>query len=147
MPVIVVGADSPLGAAIVDTLRGRPGELRAFVGTAAAGEPLRAAGFKVAVGDISDSTHVEGAVFGCYTAVLVAEAAADGRELAFAVGPDSVIDGWLAAVTASAVPRVILVGAIRPARAGVEWATVDPSGRTAAEVAAEVAHLDNTRAI
>ncbi|MEX0826249.1 MAG: hypothetical protein WD184_05810 [Acidimicrobiia bacterium] len=143
MPVIVIGADSPLGAAIVDTFRGRPGELRAFVGTAAAGEPLRAAGFKVAVGDISDSTHVEGAVFGCFTAVLVAEAAADGRDLAFADGPDSVIDGWLAAVTACSVPRVILVGSARAARAGVAWVTVDPTGRPAAEVAAEVARLDD----
>jgi uncharacterized protein YbjT (DUF2867 family) len=142
MPVIVIGADSPLGASIVDTLRGRPGERRAFVGTPEAGEPLRSAGFKVAVGDISDSTHVEGAVFGCYTAVLVAEAAADGRDLAFAEDPDAVIDGWLTAVTASAVPRVILVGPARPAPPGVEWAVVDPTGRSAAEVAAEVARLD-----
>jgi hypothetical protein len=116
------------------------------VGTAAAGEPLRAAGFKVAVGDISDSTHVEGAVYGCFTAVLVAEAAADGRELAFADGPDSVIDGWLAAVTASGVPRVILVGPNRAPPAGVEWAVVDPQVRTRTEVAEEVARLDDLEA-
>lgn len=147
MPVIVVGADTPLGAAVVDTIRGRPGERRAFVGSAEAAEPLRAAGFKVAVGDISDSSHVEGAVHGCFTAVLVAAAAADGRSLAFATDPEEVVDGWLAAVAASAVPRVILVGAPRPAPPDVEWAVVDPASRPPAEVAAEVARLDNANSI
>lgn len=147
MPVIVIGADSPLGEAIVDTLRSRPGERRAFVGSPAVGEPLRAAGFKVAVGDISDSSHVEGAACGSFTAVLIAEAAADGRELSFADCPDKVIEGWLTAVTAAAVTRVILVGGDRPPPPGVEWAVVDPQGRPPAEVAAEVARLDDAREI
>jgi uncharacterized protein YbjT (DUF2867 family) len=147
MPVIVIGADSPLGASIVDTLRGRPGERRAFVGSRETGEPLRAAGFKVAVGDISDSSHVEGAAHGSFTAVLIAEAATDGRELAFADNPDAVIEGWLAAVGAAGVTRVILVGPERPGPPGVQWAVVDPNGRSPAEVATEVAMLDDAREV
>lgn len=147
MPVVVIGADSPLGAAVVDTLRGGDSERRAFVGTPEAGEPLRAHGFKVAIGDISDSSHVEGAAYGSFTAVLIAAAAADGRELAFADDPDEVIEGWLRAVVAAEVTRVILVGPSRPQPAGVEWAVVDPEGRTPAEVAAEVARLDDAREV
>jgi nucleoside-diphosphate-sugar epimerase len=146
MPVIVVGADSPLGAAIAHTLRSR-GERRAFVGDSAVAPRLRADGFKVAVGDISDASHVEWASQGCFTAVLVCQAACDGRETAFADGPEAVIDGWLRAVGDAGIPRVILVGRSPANHPDVEWAVVDPSGRTPSEVAAEVARLDEAERI
>jgi putative NADH-flavin reductase len=146
MPVIVIGADSPLGAAISDTLGGRDGERRAFVTDPHAAGALREAGFKVALGDISDWTHVEGAATGAFTAVLVAEAAADGRELAFASSPEQAIGSWVQAVQDAGVTRVILVGTHREAPAGVEWAVVDPSRRPM-DVAAEVARLDEAARI
>jgi len=143
MPVIVIGADSPLGAAIADTLRDRAGERRAFVGNPAVAEGLRKSGFKVATGDLSDTSHVEGAATGCFTAVLVAAAAADGRELAFADSPEAVLAGWLRAVRAAGVPRVILVGGGHEPPPGIQWAVVDPAGRSPTDVAAEVARLDD----
>jgi hypothetical protein len=79
--------------------------------------------------------------------VLIAEAATDGRELAFADNPDAVIEGWLAAVGAAGVTRVILVGPERPGPPGVQWAVVDPNGRSPAEVATEVAMLDDAREV
>jgi uncharacterized protein YbjT (DUF2867 family) len=147
MPVVVIGADSPLGAAISDTLRGRDAERRAFVTDPHAAEALRAVGFKVAIGDISDWTHVEGAATGAFTAVLVAEAAADGRELAFASSPEQAVGSWVRAVRDAGVTRAILVGARRDEPGGVEWAVVDPSGRSPDDVAAEVARLDEAARI
>ncbi|HSM01938.1 MAG TPA: NAD(P)H-binding protein [Acidimicrobiia bacterium] len=147
MPVIVIGADSPLGTAIADTLSGRGGERRAFVTSLEAADRLRDAGFKVAVGDVSDWTHVEGASMGAFTAVLVAEAAADGRELAFAATPEKAVDSWLQAVQDAEVNRVVLVGPGRESPGGSEWAVVDPTGRSPADVAAEVARLDEAARI
>jgi len=147
MPVIVIGADSPLGAVIADTLGGRPGERRAFVTSPEAAARLRKAGFKVAIGDISDWTHIEGAALGAFTAVLVAEAAGDGRELAFAATPEKAVDSWLRATRAANVSRVILVGSSRDPAGTAEWAVVDPAGRSAAEIASEVARLDEAARI
>jgi nucleoside-diphosphate-sugar epimerase len=147
MPVIVVGADSPLGAAIAHTLRGRSGERRAFVSDPTVAERLRADGIKVAVGDVSDASHVEWASLGCFTAVLVCQAASDGREIAFADGPGAVIDGWLRAIREAEVARVIVVGPDQGAHPEVEWAVVDPAGRSPADVAAAVARLDDAARI
>lgn len=147
MPVIVIGADSPLGEAITDTLSGRGGERRAFVSSPGTADQLREAGFKVAIGDISDWTHIEGACMGAYTAVLVADAATDGRELAFAATPDKAVDSWLRAVRDAEVSRVILVGPERRPPGGSEWAVVDPTGRSPDDVAAEVARLDEAARI
>jgi len=147
MPVIVIGADSPLGATIADTLGGRSAERRAFVTAADAADRLRGAGFKVAVGDLSDWTHVEGAAVGAHTAVLVAEAASDGRKMAFAADAPAVVDSWVRAVSDAGVARVILVGAPRPAPPDVEWAVVDPDGMPPEDIATEVARLDEAARI
>ncbi|MDX1450200.1 MAG: NAD(P)H-binding protein [Acidimicrobiia bacterium] len=147
MPVIVIGADTPLGAAVTDTLGGRSSERRAFVTAADAADRLRNAGFKVAIGDVSDWTHVEGAAMGAFTAVLIAEAAGDGRETAFADDPDAIVSSWIRAVAAADVRRIILIGPTRPSPGDREWAVVDPAGRPDTEVAAEVARLDEAARI
>ena len=63
MPVIVVGADTDLGRAIVPALRPASGEIRLFASDAEAVAGYRSFA-KVAVGDVSDGTHVGGAAFG-----------------------------------------------------------------------------------
>jgi putative NADH-flavin reductase len=143
MPVIVVGADTPLGTVIVDHLVAPDREIRAFVTDPAAGSELRRRGVKVAVGDLSDSSHVEGACLACYSAVLVMDATTDGRELAFASASESVLEGWAGAVRSS-VRRVLWVGDADPPATGVaETAVVRVAGRDPAEVAREVAALDD----
>ncbi len=109
MPVIVIGADTAPGAAIVDTLAAPSREIRAFVSDPEAAAFLRERGVKVALGDVSDDSHVEAAALNCFTAVLVAEAARDERERSFADNEFDVLRGWARAVTAAAVRRVIWV--------------------------------------
>lgn len=110
MPVIVVGADTGNGRAIVEALVEPDREVRAFVSDIGAAEELRTMGVKVALGDVSDPSHVGGACTRCFTAVLVTEAATDGRERSFADGPDEVLAGWAEAVGDAGVTRVIWVG-------------------------------------
>ena len=146
MPVIIVGADTTLGPAIVDALTGRAGEVRAFVTAVETIDELRSRGVKTAAGDISDGTHVGGAALNAFAAVLIAEAARDERERAFAADPESVYHQWADGLRDAGVTRAIWVddtptpatiaGAVR------EHANVTVSGRTPAEIAAEVAHLD-----
>lgn len=110
MPVIVVGADTRLGLRIIDALHEPDREIRAFVSDAETAAALKERGVKVAFGDVSDATHVSAACTNCFSAVLVTEAAADGRERAFAAEPGKVLDGWAAAVAEASVTRVIWVG-------------------------------------
>ena len=112
MPVIVVGGDSKIGRGIVHYLAERPGEVRVFVSSAEAATTLRSRGVKIAVGDLSDESHVGAAATGAYCAVLITEAAYDGRTFAFAE-PDGVVEGWLRAVGEAGVTRVIVVGTPR----------------------------------
>ncbi|NNF70315.1 MAG: short chain dehydrogenase, partial [Acidimicrobiia bacterium] len=58
MPVIIVGADSPQGNELVAALRQDRSEVRAFITEPAAGDGLRALGAKVAIGDVTDASHV-----------------------------------------------------------------------------------------
>jgi uncharacterized protein YbjT (DUF2867 family) len=109
MPVIVIGADTPLGPAIVTALRGRAGEIRAFVTDPAAAEALRSEGIKVAVGDVSDGSHVGAAALGCFGAVVLPEAANDGRERAFAAAGRATLESWVRALRDAAIRRVILI--------------------------------------
>jgi putative NADH-flavin reductase len=109
MPVIVIGADTPAGDAIVDVLAGTAAEVRAFVTDPAAVDGLRARGAKVATGDVSDASHVEAAALRCFCAVVVAEAASDGRDRAFATEPAAVQQGWLGAIRNSGLTRIIWV--------------------------------------
>ena len=84
MPVIVIGADTTLGAEITNGLVPRDGEVRAFVTDPEAARALRDLGIKVAVGDVSDGSHVGGAALNCFCAILIADATSDDRERAFA---------------------------------------------------------------
>jgi putative NADH-flavin reductase len=147
MPVIVVGADTPLGDAIVTALLPRRGEVRAFVTDPEAAASLRDRGVKVALGDVSDGSHVAGAALNAFSAVLLADAAADGRERSFAATPEEVATAWAEGLRDAAVTRVIWVdgagtvpGRIRAAAA--ESAAVATEGRTPQEIAAAVAALD-----
>ena len=55
MPVIVIGADTILGDALIDALLTREGEVRAFVTDPDRGLALKGRGVKVATGDVSGS--------------------------------------------------------------------------------------------
>ena len=80
MPVIVVGADTRIGDAIISVVCRSAAEVRAFI-TLDSDTPTasRNGGVKVAIGDVSDSSHVEAAALYCFCAVLVTEAAHDDR--------------------------------------------------------------------
>lgn len=111
MPVIVIGADTAIGNAVVRALSGRSGEVRAFVSTPEVLDDLRARGVKAALGDVSDGSHVGGAALNAFAAVLVAEAACDERERAFADDAPSVHAQWAAGLADAGVTRAIWVGA------------------------------------
>jgi nucleoside-diphosphate-sugar epimerase len=143
MPVIVVGADTPKGRAVVEELVEPGREVRAFVSDPDTGAELRALGVKVALGDVSDDSHVQGACMNCFTAVLITEAARDGRERSFATSEVKVLEGWAAAAAASGVTRVIWVHDGEPPRVEVrEVRTVSPDHP---DLVAEVAALDDAR--
>lgn len=147
MPVIVVGADTPLGAQIVSALVGRPGEIRAFVSDPTEALRLKALGVKVAVGDVSDGSHVGAACTNCFSAVLVEEAAHDGRVRAFASGPEATLAAWTEAVGEAAVRRVIWVSSgPLPAPPGPECAWVDAASDPE-RVAERVVELDDAAAL
>ena len=61
MPVIVVGADTEPGRVVLQALLEPGREVRAFVSDEKVAEQLRALGVKVALGDVSDDSHLEGA--------------------------------------------------------------------------------------
>lgn len=128
MPLIVVGADTTPGEAILARLEGLEREIRVFVTDETKSRELRDRGFKVATGDVSDESHVEAASLRCFSAVLIAEAAKDDRERTFASTPDDVLNGWARAVTSSQVSRVIWVAEDDPPETRVEEvARVEPT--------------------
>ncbi len=148
MPVIVIGAASPLGEVAVSSLLGRDGEVRAFVTDPDVVEALRARGVKVAVGDVSDGSHVGGAARRCFCAVVVPTAAIDDRERSFAQDPERVIAGWADGLRDAGVTRVLWLedgnGLDRSAVAASvgEVAVIDTVGRSDEAVAADIARLD-----
>lgn len=109
MPVIVIGADTPVGEAIVTAVVPSAAEMRAFISDERAAESLRGRGVKVALGDVSDFTHVEAAALNCFCAVLVVDAATDTRERAFATRPRDIVMGWAQAVGDAGLQRTIWV--------------------------------------
>ena len=151
MPVIVVGADTEVGGAIIDALLPRQGEVRAFVSDADTGLTLKERGVKVAIGDVSDASHVGGAALNTFSAVLVAEAASDERERAFASTPQSVFAAWTEGVTDAAVQRVIWVGDATEdpslASAVPEFGRVPIGDSAPGEIASAVAALDEAKEI
>ncbi|HSL26427.1 MAG TPA: hypothetical protein VLA54_09115 [Acidimicrobiia bacterium] len=142
MPVLVVGADHPLGEAIVHRLAAPDREVRAFVSTPGSSAGLRQAGIKVAVGDLSDDSHIGGAATNCFGIVFVEPALEDGRELAFAT-PQATRDGWARAAVDARVTRVIWVGTGLPTVRAAEVVLVTTANRSAADIAEEVARLDD----
>ncbi|MFO7293805.1 MAG: NAD-binding protein [Acidimicrobiia bacterium] len=146
MPVIVVGADTASGRRIVERLVSPDREVRAFVTDAGAAESLRGLGVKVALGDVSDDSHVAGACLNCFSAVLVTEAAADARQRSFAATVESVLAGWGRAVQSASVRRVIWVAGDDPIPevSVAEVATVD---RRRPDLAEAVYALDQAASI
>lgn len=128
MPVIVVGADTPLGFRIVEALADTDQEVRAFVTEPGIRPRLKGLGIKVATGDVSDASHVEAACTNAFTAVLVTEAATDDRERSFAADRAAVLTGWAEAVGTANVSRVIWIdGGEPPTTQVVEEVVVDPA--------------------
>jgi len=124
----------------------RKGEVRAFVSSAAAAATLKGRGVKVAIGDVSDGSHVGGAALNAFCAVLVETAATDDRERSFAADADEVLDAWIEGLNDAAVSRAIFVGsAPGQALAGLdaEYAVVDAAGTEPAVVAERVAQLED----
>lgn len=144
MPVIVVGADTPIGMDLIQGLLEPGREVRAFVSDPEVAMNLRAAGVKVALGDVSDDSHIQGAATNCFSAVLVTEAAHDDRERSFAATPVEVLIGWAKAVSASRVTRTIWVGDEVPDVATPEKAVVSPS---VVDVVERVVALDDAARI
>lgn len=145
MPVIVVGADTPRGLEIIGALGQPERETRAFVTDEGVATDLRGKGVKVALGDVSDESHVEAAAKRCFSAVLVTEAAVDGRERSFAATPSQVLEGWARAVAAAGVHRVIWVSEDDPPAVAVsEVVSVDPGH---ADLAGRVFALDDAQSI
>lgn len=127
MPVIVVGADTPPGRRIVEALLQPGREVRAFVSDPGQGADLKRLGAKVAIGDVSDDSHIEGAAMQSFTAVLVTMAAEDDRERSFARTPGTVLEGWARAVREAGVTRTIWIGGGDiPGHASDEVAIVEP---------------------
>jgi uncharacterized protein YbjT (DUF2867 family) len=145
MPVIVVGADTTQGRAVVEGLIEPGREVRAFVTDVDAATELRRAGVKVALGDVSDDSHVAGAATNCFTAVLITEAARDDRERSFATSEEQVLRGWASATSASGVTRVIWVHDGEAPRVEVkEVRSVSPDHPALVE---EVVALDDARTL
>jgi uncharacterized protein YbjT (DUF2867 family) len=143
MPVIVVGADTSQGRAVVEGLVEPGREVRAFVSDPTVGAELRGLGVKVALGDVSDDSHVQGSCTNCFTAVLITEAARDGRERSFAANEEQVLVGWAAAAAASGVTRVIWVHDGEPPPVRVREVRTVSTGHP--DLVAEVAALDDAR--
>lgn len=148
MPVIVIGADTPVGAAVVAALRPASGEIRVFVTDPEAGQRYRNAS-KVAVGDLSDGTHVGGAALGAFCAICVFAAASDDRERHFAATPDAVVKQWADGLRDADIGRVIAIGTgseLPPsnplARIAPEYRLVDITDRSTQDIAVEVAALE-----
>lgn len=147
MPVIVIGADTTAGIRVVERLAGPGREVRAFVSSAEIGDRLRRLGVKVALGDISDQSHVAAACTNCFSAVLMAGAATDGRELGFAQSPGQVWEGWAASIKESTVRRAIWVGDERPPPSGAPEEVVVAVGPDLSALADQVAALDEAVAL
>jgi putative NADH-flavin reductase len=143
MPRIVVGADTQLGEEVLRRLAADGGETRAFVTDIAMAATFRSLGAKVAIGDLSDGSHIQAAALGAFTAVLMAEAAFDGRELSFAA-PADLLDVWTEALKEAGIRRLIVVGGggAEPLAAIDEAARVRSKDRDPKEIADEVAVLD-----
>jgi putative NADH-flavin reductase len=143
MPVMVIGADTDAGRALIDGLVAPGREVRAFVSDPGSVPRLKALGVKVALGDVSDESHIQGSLTNCFTAVLVTEAARDERERSFAASENQVLKGWASAAATSGVTRVIWIhDGEAPAVPDAEVRTVSQADPRLVE---EVVALDDAR--
>ncbi len=148
MPVIVVGADTTWGAAVVPALQPASGEVRVFVSDTAVGDRYRSSA-KVAIGDLSDGSHVGGAAIGAFCAVVMATAAHDDRERGFAATAAAVFAQWADGLKDAAISRIIVVGSLDEipnpdplCDIGAEYHYVDTSDGDHDAVALAVARLE-----
>lgn len=143
--MIVIGGDTVSGDAILQGLDGTGRDVRVFVTDESRVDSLKRRGFKVAVGDVSDESHIEAAAMRCFSAVLISEAATDNRERSFADSPETVLASWIRAMEAAAVTRVIWVTSDpTPPTNTKEAATVDPCD---AQLVKTVLDLDDAQTI
>ena len=140
---MVVGADTPVGEVIIGQLVDPDREVRAFVSDPSCGVRLKEAGVKVAMGDVSDTSHVSSACLRCHTAVLVCEAARDGREISFAAHARELFFQWAQAVSEAGVRRVIWVTDQPVPSADVPEQTTVDSTLAPQTIAEQVADLDD----
>jgi uncharacterized protein YbjT (DUF2867 family) len=114
MPVVVTGAERPLGRAVVLELLASGGEVRATVRSRAAVGALRAAGVRVAVSDLGDPLRLGAVLEGAHT-VLHLDRGPDG------VGwPGDTWDWLLEAAQDTDVQRIVTVSPQSPARSVVQ---------------------------
>ena len=147
MPVLVVGADTPVGAIVVKALSNREGELRCFVTDPDIAAGLTSSSTKVALGDVSDGSHVGGAGLNCFSMVFMCAAATDMRERAFCTTPAQVFEQWQEAITMAGPRRVIWVEDAETAGSGSrivadEIAVVAGADLSHREIADRVVALD-----
>ena len=147
MPVIVVGADTAVGEKIIGQMIGPDREVRAFVSDPHAGARLKDLGVKVALGDLSDTSHVSGACLRCHTAVLICEASRDGREISFATDALEVFTCWVQAVADAGVRRVIWVADHPVPTATVPEQAIVDSNLPQEQIADQVAALDDAASL
>ncbi len=120
-------------------------EVRVFVTDPDVADEWRRVGAKVALGDVSDDSHVASACLNCFSVVLVGRAARDERLRSFADSDEAVFQGWARAVTTAGVKRVIWVLESEPPEVrGPEVVVVDPS---TADLPGHVFRLDEAAAL
>lgn len=104
MPVVITGADTPIGERVVAALEGQGLDLRATVDDRGRVDDLVARGVKTAVSDLVDTERFGAVVEGAHTVIHLrggsADAALDG------------ISDVLAALPDSGVARVVTLGAL-----------------------------------
>lgn len=152
MPVVVTGADTPLGALVIDRLVGAGLDLRATVETRAAVAPLVDRGVKTAVSDLVDTERFGAVIENAHTVIHLRGGSADailrGIPDVLAALPDSGVErvvtlsGFgpeshpsLAALRASGLDVVVLrVGVVLAPRSdpAAERPTVSPASRQVA---------------
>ena len=147
MPIMIVGADTGIGRAIVEHVVDPVREVRAFVSDPGVAADLKALGVKTALGDVSDDSHVGAACTNVFTAVLVGQATTDSRERSFASSPSSVLAAWSRAVSDAGVKRVLWVGVSEPPTVSVPEVAVVEADRPIAEIVRTVAMLDASGSI
>jgi hypothetical protein len=132
---------------VIDRLLHPDREVRAFVSDPATADRLKKRGAKVALGDLSDSSHVAGAALRCFTMVLIGPAADDGREIGFATDPAALFRGWVQAAEEARAQRIIWVTDEKTPASLIETAQVRVGDRVLDEIAEEVARKDDAASL